>query len=269
MDANESALPISLSTRATPRRSRSLSGGADTLPSAADPQRAKAVVSTGPDGDFEPRERSELVSLVFNAAIAILMFIIALPLMIITALVIRITSRGPILYTQTRVGIDRRWNRTRALHERRREDLGGTPFTIYKFRSMCVDAEANGQAVWATENDARVTAVGKFIRKTRLDELPQLYNVIRGDMNIVGPRPERPSIFIRLREQIAEYPLRQRVKPGITGMAQVNNTYDRNLDDVRRKVHFDLEYMSRQSLVEDIRIMVRTVPVMLFRIGGW
>ncbi len=226
-------------------------------------------MSTGPDWDFEPRERSEMMSLIFNRSFAVLMFIIASPLMLLTAILIRVTSRGPVLYTQTRVGLDRRWNPTRALHERRREDLGGTPFTIYKFRSMRVDAEANGQAVWATENDARVTPVGKFIRTTRLDELPQLYNVIRGDMNIVGPRPERPSIFVRLREQIDEYPLRQRVRPGITGMAQVYHTYDRSVDDVRRKVSFDLEYIRRQSLFEDVRIMIRTVPVMLFRIGGW
>jgi len=243
--------------------------GGSTTATTTDTSRARAVTVTGPGGDFEPRERSEFASIVFNGAVAVLLFVIASPFMLITALVIRLTSRGPVLYTQTRVGIDRRWNRTRALHERRREDLGGTPFTIYKFRSMSVDAEANGQAVWATENDARVTAVGKFIRKTRLDELPQLFNVLRGDMNIVGPRPERPSIFIRLREQIEEYPLRQRVKPGITGMAQVYHTYDRTVDDVRRKVKFDLEYMSRQSLLEDIRIMCLTVPVMLFRIGGW
>ena len=267
MDANE-ALPVSMSARATPRRPRTVIGGGDSS-STIETSRVRTVSLPGPDGDFEPRERSEFASLVFNGVVAVLLFIIASPLMVLTALVIRLTSRGPIFYTQTRVGIDRRWNRTRALHERRREDLGGAPFTIYKFRSMSVDAESNGQAVWATENDSRVTGVGKFLRKTRLDELPQLFNVIRGDMNIVGPRPERPSIFIRLREQIAEYPLRQRVKPGITGMAQVYHTYDRTVDDVRRKVQFDLEYMSRQSLLEDIRIMCLTVPVMLFRIGGW
>ena len=157
----------------------------------------------------------------------------------------------------------------RALHERRREDLGGIPFTIFKFRSMRVDAELNGHAVWAKQNDDRVTSVGRVIRKTRIDELPQLYNVLIGDMNIVGPRPERPSIFVRLREQIQEYPVRQRVKPGITGLAQISNPYDQTLDDVRRKVAFDIEYMRRQSVVEDVWIMLRTVPVMLFRIGGW
>lgn len=218
---------------------------------------------------FEPRSRSELVSRVFNFVMALVLFVVALPVMVLTAVMIMLTSRGPALYTQTRVGVDRRWARTRALNERRREDLGGVPFTIYKFRSMRLDAEVNGQAVWAKKDDDRVTRVGKFVRKTRLDELPQLFNVIRGDMNIVGPRPERPSIFVRLREQIVEYPVRQRVKPGITGLAQIKNPYDTCLDDVRRKVAFDIEYMRRQSLTEDIRIMLQTVPVMVFRIGGW
>ncbi|WP_461413209.1 sugar transferase [Gemmatimonas sp.] len=221
------------------------------------------------DDEFEPRVRSERACRVFNVVVALAMLLVALPIMLVTALVIRLTSPGPIFYMQTRVGIDRRWNRTRAVRERRREDLGGIPFTIYKFRSMRVDAEVNGQAVWATQNDDRVTAIGKFIRKSRIDELPQLLNVIKGDMNIVGPRPERPSIFVRLREQVEGYPLRQRVRPGITGLAQISNPYDRDLDDVRRKVHFDIEYMKRQGVLEDVRIMLKTVPVMLFRIGGW
>jgi lipopolysaccharide/colanic/teichoic acid biosynthesis glycosyltransferase len=219
--------------------------------------------------DFEPRPRSEFLSRVFNATVAFLALVVASPVMLLTAILIRLTSRGPILYTQTRVGVDRRWNRTWALHERRREDLGGIPFTIYKFRSMRVDAETNGQAVWAKKDDDRCTPIGRFIRKTRIDELPQFWNVLRGDMNIVGPRPERPSIFVRLREQIAEYPVRQRVKPGITGLAQISNPYDASIDDVRRKVHFDVEYMRRQSLAEDVRIMLWTLPVMIFRKGGW
>lgn len=196
------------------------------------------------------------------------MLLLASPVMLVTVILIRLTSRGPVLYTQVRVGLDRRWNSTRSLNERRWEDLGGSPFTILKFRSMREDAEVNGQAVWARQDDDRVTPIGTFMRKTRIDELPQLLNVIRGDMNIVGPRPERPSIFVRLREQINEYPVRQRVKPGITGLAQVSNPYDSCLDDVRRKVYFDIQYMKRQSLGEDIRIMVLTVPVMVFRIGS-
>ena len=134
---------------------------------------------------------------------------------------------------------------------------------------MRVDAEKNGQAVWAMKRDPRVTLVGRVLRKTRLDELPQLYNVLRGDMNIVGPRPERPTIFAVLRAAIPEYPMRQRVKPGITGWAQINQSYDACVDDVRRKVKYDLEYVQRQGLVEDLRIMSMTVPVMLFGRGGW
>lgn len=239
-------------------------------PATADtPTRRIDVSIPNPLDDFEPRERSEFAARAFNFLLAIVLLIVVSPVMLITAVVIRLSSRGPVFYTQTRVGVDRRWARSRALHERRREDLGGIPFTIYKFRSMRTDAEKNGEAVWAKQDDDRVTRVGRLIRKSRIDELPQLLNVLRGDMNIVGPRPERPSIFVRLREQIAEYPVRQRVKPGITGLAQVSNPYDRDLDDVRRKVYFDVEYMKSQSIWTDVRIMARTIPVMIFRIGGW
>jgi lipopolysaccharide/colanic/teichoic acid biosynthesis glycosyltransferase len=259
MDAHSSIIPFSASGAA--RRARSDARGAGSPP-------ALTAHLTGPDDDFEPRPRSETACRVFNFVLALLMLLLAAPVMLMAALIIRLTSRGPVLYTQVRVGIDRRWNRTWALHERRREDLGGIPFTIYKFRSMRVDAEINGVAVWAKRDDDRVTPVGRVLRKTRIDELPQLFNVLRGDMNIVGPRPERPSIFVRLREQIEEYPVRQRVKPGITGLAQVSNPYDECLEDVRRKVAFDIQYMRRQSMLEDIRIMARTVPVMLLRIGS-
>ena len=268
MDLHASIIPFSTGSRATtPRRSLTTSVDEAARAGSAALERI-ALSSTGPDDDFEPRFRSETASRIFNCAIAIFLLIAASPVMMITVILIRLTSRGPVLYTQIRVGIDRRWNRTRALHERRREDLGGSPFTIFKFRSMRVDAELNGQAVWATKDDDRVTSIGKFMRKTRIDELPQLFNVICGDMNIVGPRPERPSIFVRLREQIAEYPVRQRVKPGITGLAQVSNPYDSCLEDVRRKVFYDIQYMKRQSLGEDMRIMLKTIPVMVFRIGS-
>jgi len=269
MDASASANRIITGSRPI-ERSRRLTRTVSETPATGTATASNIKRTTGsPHDNFEPRPRSELACRVFNATLACILIVIAAPVMLLTALVIRLTSRGPVLYTQTRVGIDRRWTRTRALNERRQENLGGSPFTIYKFRSMRVDAEVNGQAVWATQNDDRVTAVGKLLRKTRIDELPQLFNVLVGDMNIVGPRPERPSIFVRLREQITEYPVRQRVRPGITGLAQVSNPYDTCLDDVRKKVSFDIEYMKRQSLSEDIRIMARTVPVMLFRIGGW
>ena len=204
-----------------------------------------------------------------NVLIAAIALFVALPLLLLIAIAIRLTSRGPVLYTQERVGLDRRVAGTRPDQSRRTRDLGGQPFTIYKFRTMRVDAEAQSGAVWATQNDPRVTPVGRFLRQYRLDEIPQLLNVMRGEMNIVGPRPERPTIFAELREHIKEYPLRQRAKPGITGLAQIYHHYDRSMDDVRTKVRFDLEYIRRRSLWEDLRIMLRTIPVVFLRRGGW
>jgi lipopolysaccharide/colanic/teichoic acid biosynthesis glycosyltransferase len=219
--------------------------------------------------DVQPRSRSEILNRIVNILIACIALLILSPILILVALAIKLTSRGPVLYSQTRVGLDRRRGPVDALYDRREQDSGGRIFTIYKFRSMYIDAEQQSGAVWAQRNDPRVTFVGRFLRRARLDELPQLVNVIRGDMNIVGPRPERPSIFARLREDITEYPLRQRARPGITGWAQINHSYDTSIEDVRTKVRYDLEYLERQSLAEDLRIMVRTVPVMLFKKGGW
>jgi lipopolysaccharide/colanic/teichoic acid biosynthesis glycosyltransferase len=204
-----------------------------------------------------------------NLLFALLAVIVLLPVMFLIALLVRLTSRGPVLYTQTRVGFDRRQVALALLNHRRERNLGGQPFTIYKFRTMRVDAEHGSGAVWAQQRDPRVTPIGRLLRQYRLDELPQLLNVLKGEMNIVGPRPERPTIFAELREHIAEYPLRQRAKPGITGLAQINHHYDRSLEDVRTKVHYDLEYIRRQSLTEDVRIMLKTVPVILRRRGGW
>ena len=206
---------------------------------------------------------------VLNFVVALLALIILLPVLLIIALLVRVTSRGPIFYTQTRVGMDRREPLDPNRNHRRRLDMGGQPFTIYKFRTMRVDAEQGCGAVWAQKQDPRVTAIGRFLRQYRLDELPQLLNVLKGEMNIVGPRPERPTIFAELREHIAEYPLRQRAKPGITGLAQINHHYDSSLEDVRTKVRYDLEYIRRRSVGEDLRIMLRTLPVILLRRGGW
>ena len=204
-----------------------------------------------------------------NFLIAAIALFVALPLLLLIAIAIKLTSRGPVLYTQERVGLDRRTPGVNPGNHRRTRDIGGKPFTIYKFRTMRVDAEAQSGAVWATQNDPRVTPVGRFLRQYRLDEIPQLLNVMRGEMNIVGPRPERPTIFAELREHIEEYPLRQKAKPGITGLAQIYHHYDRSLDDVRTKVRFDLEYIRRRSFWEDVRIMLRTIPVVFLRRGGW
>jgi lipopolysaccharide/colanic/teichoic acid biosynthesis glycosyltransferase len=219
--------------------------------------------------DVIPRDRSERANRLVNVAIAGTALLLLLPLLIVLAFLVKLTSRGPILYAQTRVGQDRRWRSTLALQERRLEDLGGQVFTIYKFRTMQVNAERGSGAVWARENDPRVTRLGKYMRILRLDELPQFWNVLRGDMNIVGPRPERPSIVSRLREDIPEYQARHRVKPGITGLAQVNQNYDTSLDDVRSKVRWDLRYIREQSLVLDLRILVRTIPSILLKYRGW
>jgi lipopolysaccharide/colanic/teichoic acid biosynthesis glycosyltransferase len=218
-----------------------------------------------------PKARSEALSRALNFVLAALALLLLAPVLLLIAIAVKLTSRGPVFYTQTRIGIDRRWSRKSGdeTDPRRGHDLGGRVFTIYKFRTMCVNAEHLSGAVWAAKEDPRVTPVGKFLRQYRLDELPQLFNVLRGDMNVVGPRPERPSIFAQLRTTIPQYDARQRVKPGITGLAQVNQQYDQCLDDVRNKLRYDLEYLRRQSFWEDIRIMLKTVPVILFKRGGW
>jgi len=222
-------------------------------------ERARPSVS----GEHDPAHR------ILNVVLAFVALIVLLPVMLIIALLVWLTSRGPILYTQTRVGLDRREPLDASRNHRRQSDMGGQPFTIYKFRTMRVDAEQGSGAVWAQQQDPRVTLIGGFLRQYRLDELPQLLNVLKGEMNIVGPRPERPTIFAELRQHIAEYPLRQRARPGITGLAQINHHYDRSLEDVRTKVQYDLEYIRRQSVAEDLRIMLKTVPVILLRRGGW
>jgi len=203
-----------------------------------------------------------------NLTAALVLILLTLPIWVVIALAIKLTSRGPVFYTQTRIGLDSRGTDIRKDDPRRRQDLGGRPFKIYKFRTMRVDAEHKSGAVWAQKHDGRVTPLGRWLRAHRLDELPQLINVLRGEMNVVGPRPERPTIFAELREQIPNYHIRQRAAPGITGHAQVNLEYDASLEDVRRKVAYDLEYIERAGFWEDLKIMAKTVPVMLFRRGS-
>ena len=214
------------------------------------------------------RIRSEAALRGLNMAVASAGLLVAAPAMLLIAALIKLTSRGPVLYTQTRVGLDRRANRNGSTNHRRLLDGGGRPFTIFKFRTMYAGEAPGTPEVWATRNDPRITPLGRILRKYRLDELPQFLNVLRGDMNVVGPRPEQPTIFARLRDQVPGYQERQRVPPGITGWAQVNQRYDSSLDDVRRKVALDLEYVARQSVLEDVRIMLRTIPVVLSK-GGW
>jgi lipopolysaccharide/colanic/teichoic acid biosynthesis glycosyltransferase len=212
--------------------------------------------------------REQRARRVLNLVVALIGLVVTLPLWILIGVAIKLTSRGPVLYRQVRVGINTRASDSQDKDPRRVQDLGGRPFQIYKFRTMTVNAEAHTGPVWAKPNDARVTPVGRILREYRLDELPQLINVIRGEMNVVGPRPERPTIFADLREKIPGYHHRQRTKPGITGHAQINLEYDGSVDDVRRKVAYDLEYLERAGFWEDLKIMARTVPVMLFRRGS-
>jgi lipopolysaccharide/colanic/teichoic acid biosynthesis glycosyltransferase len=200
-----------------------------------------------------------------NTFVALVGLVLTSPLWILIAIAIKLTSRGPVFYKQERIGLDLRSTRPLEHDPRRKHDLGGRPFMMYKFRTMTVDAESSTGAVWCAQGDSRVTAVGRFLRHCRLDELPQLINVLKGDMNVVGPRPERPSIFAELRTKIPNYSLRQRARPGITGYAQVNLEYDSSIDDVARKLKYDLEYLSQQGVAADLHIMVKTIPVMLFR----
>ena len=213
--------------------------------------------------------RRDRVERVVNVTIALVGLVVTAPLWAVIAVLIKLTSRGPVFYAQTRIGLNSRATEPAVPDPRRQQDLGGRPFTIHKFRTMTAEAERGSGPVWASRHDPRVTAFGRILRQLRLDELPQLINVIMGDMNIVGPRPERPSLFAELRRQIPDYPLRQKARPGITGHAQVNLEYDSSVDDVRTKLRYDLEYIQRRSLLTDLKIMLKTIPVILFRRGGW
>jgi len=203
-----------------------------------------------------------------NVVVAVVGLILTAPLLLAIAILVKLSSPGPVFYVQDRVGLDRRRRGPSAAPSmgRRRTDHGGRLFRIYKFRTMVSDSGA-GQ-VWASKDDPRITAIGHVLRKYRLDELPQLINVLEGDMNIVGPRPEQPKIFQDLRDKVTRYQDRQKVLPGITGWAQVNHAYDQSIEDVRTKVQLDLEYIENRSVSRDLAIMARTVPVMIGKKGS-
>lgn len=179
----------------------------------------------------------------FDIGASILGMIVLSPLFLMTALLIKLTSRGPILYKQVRVGKD------------------GQLFEMYKFRTMKVDAEKETGPVWASENDNRLIPVGKFLRKAHIDEIPQFINILKGDMSLIGPRPERPLFVEKFKQEIPDYEKRLEVKPGLTGLAQVWHKYDETIDDVRKKVKYDLLYIKKICLWTDLRIMFRTVRV--------
>ena len=205
---------------------------------------------------------------------ALLLFILLSPLITLVALAVKLESPfDPIFYRQERVGKDRRRVRqlrntptdgeTTARRERRTTPGEGQPFMIWKFRTMVPDAEAKTGPVWASEDDPRITRVGRMLRYLRLDELPQLINVFLGQMRLIGPRPERGYFIEELIRKIPDYRRRLSVPPGITGLAQVERHYDSNIDDVRTKIRYDVFYVENRSKLMDIKILIKTIGVVL------
>jgi sugar transferase (PEP-CTERM system associated) len=187
---------------------------------------------------------------IFDLLCAALLIVVSLPVIVVTALLIKLESKGPLLYRQERVG------------------RNGKSFFVNKFRSMRTDAEQDGKPVWATANDSRVTRIGAVIRKLRIDELPQLFNVLKGDMSLVGPRPERPFFVEQLTAQIPYFAARHSVKPGVTGWAQVRYQYGSTVEDSQEKLQYDLYYVKNHSLFLDIIILFETVFVVLTAKGA-
>jgi exopolysaccharide biosynthesis polyprenyl glycosylphosphotransferase len=198
---------------------------------------------------FRKSRRTRATKRTLDTVVAAFGLIVGSPLFLLTAALVRLSSPGPIIYSQTRVG------------------QHSQPFTIYKFRSMAANAEAQTGAVWARKNDARVTPIGSFLRKTRLDELPQLWNVLRGDMSLVGPRPERPEFVTDLLKQIPFYGQRHVVKPGLTGWAQVSYTYGASVEDSLEKLQYDLFYIKHLNLPLDLFIILKTIKTVILRKG--
>ena len=200
--------------------------------------------------DLGPRPAMVAVQTAYSMILALAGAVMTLPIMLIVAIAVRLSSKGPIFYRQIRSG------------------KYGIPFALYKFRSMRVDAEAKSGPVWASKDDPRVTSVGRWLRKLRLDELPQLFNVIRGDMSIVGPRPERPEFVKVLQDQVPFYRQRLCVKPGITGWAQVNHKYGDTLEDVIVKLEYDLYYIKNLAPSLDAYIIFHTAKTVLLGRGA-
>ena len=191
-----------------------------------------------------------IVKRLFDVLAASLLLLLAAPIMLLTALLVWLEDRGPVFYKQARVG------------------QGDVPFNLIKFRSMRTDAEGDGRPQWARKNDDRVTRVGRIIRKTRIDELPQVFNVLRGDMSFVGPRPERPYFVEQLQQQIPYYGYRHTVKPGITGWAQVRYPYGASVDDALQKLQYDLYYVKNNTLFLDLIVLFQTARVLLWNDGA-
>ncbi len=196
------------------------------------------------------RKTYALSKRILDIFLSILALIALTPLCIVVAVLIKLTSKGPIFFTQTRVGKDKQL------------------FEILKFRTMRVDAEKETGPVWAQENDPRLIPIGKILRKSHIDEIPQFINVIRGEMSIIGPRPERPNFVDTLKLQVDGYETRLEVKPGITGLAQVKHRYDENIEDVRKKIKYDIMYIKNMCFWTDFQILIRTVKVVFTGAGA-
>lgn len=236
-------LPVSVAQRSAETRT-------DEQPSVVRLRRSRTTTrpSVRPPASWYLRSKAWL-----DTVLALLIAVPALPMIALAAVLVRLTSRGPAFYSQIRVG------------------LGGRPFTIWKLRSMIVDSERNG-VQWCTKGDPRVTLVGWFLRKSHIDELPQLLNVIRGDMALIGPRPERPEFIPHLEAALPAYRQRLEVKPGVSGLAQVQLPPDTDLDSVRRKLAHDLYYVRHLSFWMDMRLFVATgfyALTLPFRLWGW
>jgi exopolysaccharide biosynthesis polyprenyl glycosylphosphotransferase len=201
-------------------------------------------------GELGPRPGIVTLQVFYSRLIALIGLLVSLPILALVAVAIKLSSRGPILFRQTRVG----WQ--------------GQHFVLYKFRSMRQDAEAETGAIWASKNDPRVTPVGRWLRRLRLDELPQFINVLRGEMSIVGPRPERPEFVTTLSKQIPFFRQRLCVRPGITGWAQINHKYGDTLEDAARKLEYDLYYIKHLSPSLDAYIVLQTLKIVLLRRGA-
>ncbi|MEY8200632.1 MAG: TIGR03013 family PEP-CTERM/XrtA system glycosyltransferase [Colwellia sp.] len=206
------------------------------------------IYSTG----FTRNEIKGFFSRVFDILSSLIMLLVMLPILLVSAFLISAESgfRQPVFYRQSRVGVD------------------GKEFTLLKFRSMKVDAEKNGKAVWANKNDKRITAVGKFIRKTRIDELPQIINILKGDMRLVGPRPERPEFVEELAKKIPYYKKRHTVKPGLAGWAQLKYPYGANEKDAYEKLQYDLYYVKNHNVIMDFFILLQTIEIVIMGKGA-
>jgi len=199
---------------------------------------------------FKKSRLQKSMKRMLDALIALFALIVALPVMVLVAIAVKLSSSGPALYHQTRVG------------------LHGRVFNVHKFRSMRQDAERDSGAVWASKQDGRVTSIGRFLRRTRLDELPQLWNVLRGEMSLVGPRPERPEFVSSLQRTIPFYGQRHTVRPGLTGWAQVCYSYGATVEDAMEKLQYDLFYIKNMSTSLDLFIIAKTVKTVLMRQGA-